>query len=61
MQSYHSAARASTFIAGRKYQKTLFGLMAATGAAGLSYSILSTDKVMPGCFNLVAIGIITNH
>jgi hypothetical protein len=45
MQSYHSTARAATVVAGRKYQKTLLGLMAATGAAGISYSILSTDKV----------------
>lgn len=60
MQSYHSTARASTFVAGRKYQKTLFGLMAATGAAGLSYSILNTDKVTPSCLKFVAIGIMTN-
>lgn len=52
MQSYHSAARVSTFVTGRKYQKTLFGVMAATGAVGLSYSILNTDKVMPFAWEL---------
>jgi hypothetical protein len=46
MHAFHSTARAATFVASRKNRQNLFSLFAATGAVGLSYSILSTDKVM---------------
>lgn len=45
MQSFHSTTRAATLVASRKNQQTLFAAFAGTAAVGLSYSIVSTDKV----------------
>lgn len=46
VHSFHSTSRAATLVASRRNQQVFFAALAATGAVGLSYSILSTDKVV---------------
>ncbi|CAM0135070.1 unnamed protein product [Umbelopsis sp. WA50703] len=45
LHSFHSTTRAATLVASRRNQQAFFAALAATGAVGLSYSILSTDKM----------------